>query len=197
MLKLLASGNAVAALTLMIENNVLRHVLPIDVDLKPLTRLIAVAPDSDPLLRLATLLKSNTAPASTPAAVAAWKLSNAEAARLDRLTTEPLLDLPVPPETARRYIHRQGPALYSDLLKLSAKTAEDLHRSLPLPDITSFPITGQDLIDRQVRPGPDLGRLLTELEDWWLDHDMRPDRKACLKELDNRLKQNAGTPQNP
>ncbi len=187
MLKLLASGNAVAALTLMIENNILRHVLPIDVDLDALTRLIAVDPNSDPLLRLAAWLPPSTNPKSTLAAVAAWRMSGAEMARLERLIREPRPTFPVSMSERRREKYRLGEEIYLDLLKLAAKDAANLETALPLPEIQPLPITGQDLIDRGVRPGPALGALLNELEGWWLDHDLEPDRAAVLLELDRRL----------
>ncbi len=192
MLKLLASNNAVTALTLMIENNILAHVLPSTPNLEVLHRLITLVPKSDPLLRLVTLLD----PTSVEAVVAAWKFSKAEAARLEWLTIEPRLDLPVSPLIAKRYIHHHGPAFYTDLLRLSAKAEDELLTSLLLPSVKTFPITGRDLLDRGILPGPDLGELLTGLENWWLDHEMQPDREACLGELDNRLKQNPEKPQN-
>lgn len=187
MLKLLARGNAVAALTLMMENKVLRHVLPIDVDLAPLTRLIDTAPDSDPLLRLAALLRSGSDPKPTPAAVAAWRFSKAEMTRLERLTREPLIPLPMSMSDSRKKNYRLGEETYLDLLKLSASDASELEAALPLPEIQPLPITGQDLVDRGVAPGPDLGRHLKQLEDWWLDNDMQPDRAAVIQELDRRL----------
>lgn len=197
MLKLLASGNAVAALTLMIETKVLRHVLPIDVDIGALARLIAAAPDSDPLLRLISLLKSNADPESTLAAVAAWRLSRVENARLERLIREPLIPLPLPSSDSRKKKYRLGEETYLDLLKLSANDADAFDAALPLPEIQPLPINGLDLINRGVPPGPNLGQVLKQLEDWWLDQDMQPDRATVLGELDNRLKQRPGTPQNP
>ena len=193
MLKLLASDNAVAALTLMIENNILSHVLPSAHDLEPLRRLITLVPKSDPVLRLVTLLH----PESVQTVTTAWRFSKAETARLKWLTIEPRLDLPVSPNTARRHIYHQGPALYADLLSLSAKTADDLQRSLPLPSVGTLPLSGRDLIARGIPPGPELGHLLADIETWWLDHDMQPDREACLVELDNRLEQAPEAPQNP
>lgn len=46
----------------------------------------------------------------------------------------------------------------------------------------SFPVQGRDVLSRGVAPGPDVGRYLGALEDWWFDNDM-PDRKACLRAL--------------
>lgn len=187
MLKLLASGDAVAALTLMIETDVLRHVLPIHVDLEALGRLIAVDPESDPLLRLAALLHSTSDQKSTLAAVAAWRFSKADMSGLERLIKEPLLALPISSSDSRRKIYHLGAESYLDLLKLSANRADDLAEALPLPKISSLPLTGQDLIDRGVSQGPALGQHLAAIEAWWLAHDMQPDREACLDELDRRL----------
>ncbi len=193
MLKLLGAGGAVAALTLMIENKMLRHVLAIDVDVAALERLITSAPDSDPLLRLAALLRSEADSLDLDKAIGAWRLSNAETARLQGLVETPLLSLPLSSSDAKRKIYRQGKETYLDLLMLSATSSDDVHAALPLPEVPRFPISGQDLIDRQVQPGPDLGKRLAELEDWWLDQEMQPDRAAVLRELDRRL-ESAGKP---
>jgi poly(A) polymerase len=187
MLKLLGSGDPLAALSLMIETRVLREILAIEVDLAPLARLIRAAPDSDPLLRLAALLRSAEDEASALAAVVRWRLSNAEVARLERLTGAALVRLPETESNRRKAIYRLGIDGYLDLLMLSATSSGDLAAALPLPGIAVFPLTGQDLLDRQVEAGPRLGRLLGELEGWWLDHDLQPDRDACLRELDRRL----------
>ncbi len=187
MLKLLAAGNAVAALTLMIETKVFAHILPIDVDLAPLARLIDIAPASDALLRLAALLRSNPDPTSTLTAINAWHFSNAETARLERLTQANLLALPLPENERRKKAYSLGEDTYRDLLHLSAQTRANLDAALPIPAIPPFPLKGQDLLDRQVRPGPELGNLLKQLEAWWLDNDLEPDRNATLHELDRRL----------
>ena len=187
MLKLLAGGHAMAALTLMIENEVLRHILPIDIDLTPLERLITVAPESDPLLRLTALLRSSPDPATAPAAVTPWRFSRADMARLERLTPTPPLPLPLSERDAKKALYRLGEATYLDLLRLSANTKETLEAALPLPEIPPFPLTGQDLIDQGVPPGPDLGQHLKQLEDWWLENDLQPNRAATLQELARRL----------
>ena len=193
MLKLLAADGAVAALTLMQETDVLRHVLPVDVDLAPLRTLIDIDQESDALLRLAALLRSAADGREAIHAVTAWRPSNAETTRLERLVREPRLALPLSSGDSRRNAYRLGKAAYLDLLKLSADSREQLDSALPVPEILSFPLTGQDLIDRRMPPGPELGKLLNELEDWWLANDLEPNRDACLAELDRRLK----IPRNP
>ena len=50
-----------------------------------------------------------------------------------------------------------------------------------------FPVRAQDAVDRGALPGPALGRLMKELESWWIDSDFRPDRAACLRVLTRQL----------
>jgi len=58
-------------------------------------------------------------------------------------------------------------------------------------DIAPFPLKGRDLLGMGVDHGPDVGRLLKQVEAWWLDQDFRPDRAACLNKLTQLLKSNA------
>ncbi|MEO5338165.1 MAG: CCA tRNA nucleotidyltransferase, partial [Magnetospirillum sp. WYHS-4] len=53
----------------------------------------------------------------------------------------------------------------------------------------AFPLLGRDVLDRGIPRGPDVGRLLKAVRQWWEDEDYRPDRPACLK----KLKAEAGT----
>ncbi len=195
MLKLLGAKNPVPALNLMIETGVSAEVLPYLPDLKVLRRLLDLAPKSDALLRLSALLKSSRSDKEALSALAErWRLSNAERERLSTLVLEPPLRVSFTAKRARRDLYRLGRDMYLDLFYLSAaKTeakAEDLHNVEAIAaSWTSpvLPIRGQDLIDRGVPPGPGLGELLSELEGWWLDQDMQPDRDTCLRELEQRL----------
>jgi poly(A) polymerase len=187
MLKLLGADQPIDALALMIENKVLQQILPVDIDPAPLARLIDHAPKSDALLRLAALLRSNVDPASALKALAGWRFSNVEIGRLECLVLEPLLSLPLGESEAKKSLYRLGEEAYRDLIMLSAETRGDLDKSFPIPRIPPFPITGQDLLSRKVQPGPELGKLLKELEGWWLENGLEPDRNATLNELDRRL----------
>ena len=37
--------------------------------------------------------------------------------------------------------------------------------------------------DQDVPAGPEVGRLLAQVEDWWLERDRQPDLAACRAEL--------------
>lgn len=62
---------------------------------------------------------------------------------------------------------------------------------LKLPDRKSrslFPLRGADVISFDVEPGPEISRLLKEVESWWIDGDFEADRDECLAELARRVR---------
>lgn len=50
-------------------------------------------------------------------------------------------------------------------------------------DIPDFPVTGNDLIKAGIQQGPQLGKKMQELEDWWIEDGFRADKKTCLKKI--------------
>ncbi|MCE7887079.1 MAG: CCA tRNA nucleotidyltransferase [Alphaproteobacteria bacterium PRO2] len=50
-------------------------------------------------------------------------------------------------------------------------------------DIPTFPVDGNDLMKAGIEKGPALGAALSELEDWWIGQEFKPDRKTCLARL--------------
>lgn len=46
-----------------------------------------------------------------------------------------------------------------------------------------FPISGADVLTLGIAPGPDVGRLLTRVEEWWENGNYQADRQACLNRL--------------
>jgi len=69
-------------------------------------------------------------------------------------------------------IGQPDPATLADLAGFIATWAEP-----------RFPLTGADLQEAGIKPGPEMGRLLADLEDWWIGRDFVPDRAACLAKL--------------
>jgi poly(A) polymerase len=141
----------------------------------------------DPVRRLAALgvTGSGTAVAET------LRLSNAErdrviavsAARPDFAVQDPTL--------VRRQIYDLGNALALDLLlvdwgepEIDWQRAYAIVRDWPRPD---FPLRGRDVAARGVPAGPEIGRLLKALEDWWIAGDFAADREHALSELRRRV----------
>ncbi len=50
-------------------------------------------------------------------------------------------------------------------------------------DIPELPVNGEDLKRAGIKPGPDMGKALQKIEDWWIKGDFKVDKKACLARL--------------
>lgn len=47
-------------------------------------------------------------------------------------------------------------------------------------EIPTFPLSGDDLVAQGIEQGPELGKALRGLENWWIDQDFIPERDLCL-----------------
>jgi poly(A) polymerase len=47
----------------------------------------------------------------------------------------------------------------------------------------AFPLNGQDVINAGAPKGPLVGRILREVEDWWIDHDFIDDKLSAIEKL--------------
>jgi poly(A) polymerase len=190
--RILATARVLDALALMQATGVLAQVVPWPVRLDRLDRLIELHPRSDPLLRLAALVR-DAAPAlaSVDRLADRLRLSNAERFRLEQLLELPLPDPTAPLRAHRLGVHRVGGDVYGDLVRLAqARGHEGGEAALTLAATwrpPAFPLGGQDLLARGVRPGPDLGRLLEAVRRAWEQADFTLDRAACLERLDALL----------
>ncbi len=46
-----------------------------------------------------------------------------------------------------------------------------------------FPLTGRDVMQAGIPEGPDVGRILAQVEDWWVGTDFAADEGACRDQL--------------
>ena len=46
-----------------------------------------------------------------------------------------------------------------------------------------FPVSGHDAMAAGIAKGPELGRALNDLEEWWIEQDFAPDKAALLERL--------------
>ncbi|RMF14283.1 MAG: CCA tRNA nucleotidyltransferase [Alphaproteobacteria bacterium] len=201
LLKLLAAPDPGEALTAMEETGILPLVLPRRAGewAKHLAQLVLIEriftdeqalgkedDDQCALRRLAALL----APMSEEGCrheARRLKLSRRQMRRLARLAL-PLVGHDA--RTLRRAIHADGIDLTRDRLLLAlarsgthgqeaailAREWRDLSKSPPPP----FPLKGADLITLGLTPGPEIGKLLTRLEDEWIAEDFRASRTELL-----------------
>ena len=192
LLKLLCAPNPAPAWRAMEAAGVAAHVLP-QSDIGGLERMATLERtlglEPDPLRRLAAL-------GGTEALKKRLKLSNCDVERLAAMHA---------PGARTTLIVREafGRALYgadSGDVRDAALLAHVRTSSPDLPTLRRFleflsawreprfPLTGADLRKRGVPEGAELGRLLAEIELWWITSDFVPDRGACLAELDRALR---------
>ncbi len=201
LLRLLEAPDPVPTLEVMIAHRILAEELPEQGGTATLRRLLPLEPAPeepagggrpDALLRLAALIDTDRQGAD--AIAARLRLSNAERARLELLTQPPLPVAPeLTPQALRVACYRLGRQAVADLLRLAAArrgSRDNLEAALAVVQAwtpCAFPLKGRDLLELGAPKGPALGRVLRELEDWWIARDFRPDRTALLAEARRRL----------
>jgi poly(A) polymerase len=196
MLKILDAPDPVAVLEHLKAVGALGQVLPEADGFDRLERLAALeGRASDGLRRLAALLRETGSCDDAARTLAArWRLSNANADRLARMVEPPLA---IEPErdggAGRRALYRLGPELYRDLVYLAWAEAmthtdadpgfgallEEARRWRPV----ELPVKGADIRALGVPAGPEVGRLLAEVEAWWLEGDFKASREEALAKL--------------
>jgi len=186
LLKTLAAPAPVPAVELMRETGVLGAVLPEAAASAGLLALTGID-DADPVRRLAAL-----APDGGQAIARRLKMSNAERDRLAAIAP-PIVALE--PDLAeaelRQRLYDHGPAVVRDLVLLAwardnANHAEAWRGMLDAAngwEPPELPLRGEDVVAAGVASGPEIGRLLRDVETWWRGLDFQPDRDACLAEL--------------
>lgn len=185
LVKLLETSDPVAALRMMAEDGVLAVILPETHRLDRLRHMIAIEPELDPLRRLAALIDVDGAGAI--ALAERLHFSNAWRDRLHGLAPPCAIDPPADMAAQRRALYRLGAERYRDIaLLLAAEGAMSQDRLGELLGLARawtppvFPLAGRDVTGLGVAPGPEVGRLLGAVRDWWETGDFTADRAACL-----------------
>ncbi len=85
------------------------------------------------------------------------------------------------------YMHGAAPVKQMLILRMAHEGESDLYRALfQIADTFNppkFPLTGQDVMGLGIKPGAQLGQLLSDAEQWWRARDFAPDRQQCLQKL--------------
>ena len=193
LLRLLEAGNPAPVLRVMAATGILSELLPGALQLPRLERLAELDADNffprDPLLRLAALLPDGGEAAH--AAADALKLSNADRTRLEQALSSEKIAPQLSAQDARRRLYRIGVARFKDKVLLQWAGAPS-HRSgawrmlLEMADNWQrprFALTGRDVMQAGVPEGPDVGRILAQVEDWWAGGDFAADEGALRDRL--------------
>jgi tRNA nucleotidyltransferase/poly(A) polymerase len=185
--RLLEAPDPVAAFELMREVTLLHAVLPEARDISPLRRLVARGAPADPLLRLAALIES----ADVAAIAERLRLSTVERDTLDadtgawRDSPETLLA-----DLRRWFARRPRDRALAALWLAEAHDGADRRAqrdAVSKMDQPVFPLLGRDLLELGLAPGPDIGRVLHDLRDWWIADGAIADRAACIEEAKRRM----------
>jgi poly(A) polymerase len=195
--RLLAAPDPVPVLDLMLARDVLAPVLPEARNQERLAALLHAGPPElheDPVLRLAALLATDRAGAEKVAQ--RLRLSRDQRERLADLSDPPAeLAAGIAPRALRRLLYGLGAARVRDLVLLDwagRRSAgqrpghgllDEALKEVQVWQPKSLPVQGRDLKKLGVPTGPKVGRLLAQVEDWWIAEDFRPDRQACLERL--------------
>jgi poly(A) polymerase len=69
-------------------------------------------------------------------------------------------------------------------MEIDWRNAYEIVRDWKRPE---FPLAGGDAKKLGIEPGPAIGRLMRDLEEWWIAGDFAADRNHCLEELKRRV----------
>lgn len=194
MLRLLEAENPVPALRVMAASGILSEILPGVLNFARLERLVANDSNNffapDPLLRLAAMLPDVE---SARAVAERFKFSNVDRVRLEDLAggrEKIVCYLSI--REVRKLLYRLGTKRFRD--RVTLRWAEDAKDSntmqwralLALADAwvrPEFPLTGRNVMSAGVPEGPLVGRILAEVEDWWIDSDFIEDEFSLAERL--------------
>lgn len=195
MLRLLAASNPCLALEAMSAKSILSEIVSDRANLERVKRLVAIDEtnffEADRVLRLAALLPSE--PAVAAAVAERLRLSNDNRDRIVDLAGARESIVPhLPVRDVRRLLYHLGTQRFRDRVLL--RWSEDPKPShtvswralLALGDAwvrPHFPLTGRDAIAAGVPQGPLVGRVLAEVEAWWIAADFTEDRFSLAERL--------------
>jgi poly(A) polymerase len=194
MLKLMGAEDPVVVMRAMAASGVLSAVIPGEHRFERFERVCRDDADcffeADGLLRLGALLADE---AQANEAAQRWRLSNADRDRLEEMLAMPVkLVSYLSLKEMRRTLYRFGARRFKDWVRL--KWAED-SKSSNVPQWRAllahgdawvrpvFPLKGPDAMAAGVPQGPLVGKVLGEVEEWWIDIDFTDDLFSLAERL--------------
>lgn len=192
--KLLESDRSAEVWKIMMHAGVTTYFLPEATAVTVLSRLIALEEDlhhqgkAFVIRRLAALL--DVTQNSLRAVIKALKLSNEQALQLSSLAApEWKVSLRMSVQEVQRLVYRLDNDMARSLLLLAAaredtvENLDELYRAATSFRAPRFPLIGDDVMKLGWKEGPDVGRILFELSEWWMEKEFQPGRTECLQKL--------------
>lgn len=191
-LKLLEAPNCAAVWHLMLQNRVVTHFLPEATGVATLERLVKLEEQyhSPGFVTRRLLAVLDVTVEGLIKVIEALRLSKEQGGHLLTLF-EPGVEVHTRMDqaTIHRAVYQLGNDVVRSLLLLCAAREgkpHDLHNTFQWATAfrpPRFPLQAQDVLDLGYAQGPDIGRILGNMESWWLAADFEPGRTACLKKL--------------
>jgi len=189
--RLLNAPNPVSAVMLMHKHAILPYLLPEAIHCDLLDRLVQLeqqtktAPD---------YLRRITVMVSLSGEEACLLTTRFKFSKLDRKRFCILCDPPEWPDPkanvkqSRAAIYRLGKELFAELVLIGAAKFpnEDWLALLALSkklSIPAFTVNGSDVVSMGIPVGPQVGKILQDVENWWINGDFQAGRDDCLNYL--------------
>lgn len=191
-LKILESDRCPAVWQIMLQAGVTTHFLPEATNVEALQNLVQLETGLGcpalPLRRLAAVLDVTVGGLKN--VVKELKLSNEQATYLLRLIDSGAkVSMDMDAAAVKKLVYRSGNDMARSLLLLAAAKSGNKEKLPPLYQTATafrpprFPLKGEDVLAAGTPAGPDVGKVLAAIEDWWVNEDFVPDRAECLQKL--------------
>ncbi len=193
LLRLLEAVRPGPVLRVMAATGILPELLPEALQLPRLERLTELDAEQgfprDAVLRLAALLPDGEKAAH--AVADRLRLSNVDRSRLEEVLGGEPVSTQLSAQQVRRLLYKLGAARFRDkvLLQWAGSPNAPAMAWRMLLDMADnwrrprFALTGHDVMAAGVPEGPQLGRVLSALETWWMDGDFMADESALRERL--------------
>ncbi len=195
LLKLVGARDPMPAIRAMAAVGILVEVLPEAANFERFAKLAEIEShqlfESDPLRRLGALITGGAA--EIGAMADRLKLSNEVRDRLIRMHTDQTrLVSYLSIREVRKALYWMGAETFKDRVMLhwavdpKENNAVQWRALLAIADSwerPAFPLTGEEVMAAGVPEGPDVGRVLREVEEWWVDVDFLDDRFSLIERL--------------
>jgi poly(A) polymerase len=194
MFKLLRGRNPVHAIRSMRDIHVLEEVIPGAVDLQALSRLCEIDVvnqyTADPVLRLRAVLDDVQVAREI---CSRWRLSNDDRARfLATFNLNASLVFPISDGALGAILYRHGTELIAGLARLGWARSQDPVHDTSWCDLISrvlawqrpvLPVDGADVLRAGIPQGPMVGRVLQDVEAWWIASGFPADPELVRRRL--------------
>ena len=214
MMRLLKAENPVPAVRAMWNIGVLAVLLPEAHGTELFAKLVGIKftlpMPVDPIRRLAALITpaqreerdaavhrealASRADAVAKQVAARWRLGADEGARLAALCElAATFDFRADRHTRQVLLYRLGPGEFQDMILMTWALLNDIQNKSAWREMLdeastweapTFLLNGADVLARGIPEGPEVGELLREVEEWWIERDFVPDRAVLLEKLD-------------